>query len=123
MNLNEQFLQSKGFVRGPDGEWRKPKRQAGGVSSSPEPKQIVRDESLATAQRAQSNSFRYAVCIASYRHRLIDPDNLCGKYFVDCLRYAGVIPDDTAAIVDYSIKQFKVKAKKEQRTVIIVTPI
>jgi len=64
---------------------------------------------------------RFSVRITSYRVRLLDPDNLCGKYFVDCLRYSGIIPDDTATVVDYSIRQEKVRTKAEEATLIEVS--
>ena len=102
---------------------RKRNTQAGGVASSPKPEQIVCHEPLATVSGEKENSYRYAVRICSYRTRLLDADNLTGKCFVDCLRYGGIIPDDTAAIMDYSISQQKVKTKKEERTEIEVTAI
>lgn len=77
-------------------------------------------EPLAEAPRTDGHSPRYAVRIICHRSRLIDPDNACGKAFVDCLRHAGIIPDDTAAIMDYSISQQKAKSKKEQFTEIVI---
>lgn len=88
-----------------------------------EPQQTVRDEPLGPSARAAGGGKRYAVRVVSYRVRLCDPDNLCAKSFVDCLRYAGIIPDDTAAIMDYSVSQQKVAAKTEERTEIEVTEL
>lgn len=73
--------------------------------------------------RAPENRRRFSIRIESRRVRLCDPDNLCGKFFVDCLRHSGIITDDTAAIVDYSICQKKVATKKEERTEITVSLI
>jgi len=92
---------------------------AGGAPRS-QPQQTVRHEPVAAVPRKDGNSTRYAVRICSFRRRLLDPDNLCGKFFVDCLRRGGIIPDDTAAIMDYGIRQQKVKSKKEEHTEIVI---
>jgi len=77
----------------------------------------IRHEPLVTRTREKENSERYVVRIRSYRcGRLCDPDNLVGKYFVDALRYAGIIPDDTPEKIIYQIAQEKVKTRKEERT-------
>lgn len=73
-------------------------------------------------QGTPKDSQRFSVRVISYRAILCDPDNLCGKYFVDCLRYAGLLSDDTAEIVDYSISQQKCP-KAEEKTEIIIERI
>lgn len=75
--------------------------------------------SLAEEPRKETNSKRIHVRVTSRRSRLIDPDNLCAKYFVDCLRYAGFIPDDNADIITLEVRQEKV-SKKDEETVIEV---
>lgn len=92
-------------------------------SQSPQPKPTDGDEPLAEVPRAQGHGQRYAVCITSFRSRLLDPDNLCAKYFVDCLRYAGLISDDTACVMDYRIRQEKAEKKELQRTEITITKL
>ena len=94
-----------------------------GVSQSPVTEPIVRSGVLATQQGAKTNGTRFSISITSFRTRLCDPDNLCGKHFVDCLRYSGLIPDDTAAFVDYSIRQEKVAKKEDEKTEIIITKL
>lgn len=37
---------------------------------------------------------RFFVRVTSVRSRLLDDDNLCEKYHVDCARYAGLLPGD-----------------------------
>ncbi len=37
---------------------------------------------------------RYLARVTSVRNRLLDEDNLCEKYHVDALRYAGALPSD-----------------------------
>lgn len=102
---------------------RKRANQIGGLPSSPQPQRAVRNEPLAEIPRAHGHGQRYAVVITSVRTRLLDPDNLCGKWFIDGLRHAGLIPDDTAAIVDYTICQKKAASKECQRTEIEIIPL
>lgn len=102
---------------------RKRANQAGGISSGAKPEQAVRDEPLAAIPRKNGNGQRYSICITSHRRRLLDPDNLCGKWIVDALRHAGIIPDDTAAIVDYTIRQEKTEKADSERTEVIIQPL
>ena len=76
-----------------------------------------RDGTLAEGEREKQDSKRVLVRITSHRERLIDPDNLCPKYFIDCLRYAGIIADDSAAHIELSVSQRKC-AKGQEETVI-----
>ncbi len=82
--------------------------------------QALRHEPLAKAKGKEAHSGRFRVLVTSYRRRLTDQDNLAPKFFIDCLRYAGVIPDDTPQAIDYSITQVKVRKKEEERTEIQV---
>lgn len=88
--------------------------------SNPEPQQAVRNDALAASPRKEGHTARIHVRVVSYRLRLIDPDNLCAKYFVDACRYAGFIPDDSAKDIEYSISQEKVNTKELQRTEIVI---
>jgi hypothetical protein len=85
-------------------------------TQSPVAKCAVRHEPLAAQEGKRGDPSRVYVCITSYRRRLIDPDNLVGKYFLDSARYCGWLRDDTAADVDYTIRQVKVAEKTEERT-------
>lgn len=83
-------------------------------TSGAKPEQNVWDESLAKKAREKVYPGRISVIITSHRKRLLDQDNLCVKYFLDCLRYAGVIPDDNPQAIDLQIRQIKVsKGEKE----------
>ena len=88
---------------------------------SSEPKQVICHESLAKDTRETYYTGSVSICITSYRRRLLDPDNLCGKYFLDATRYSCLIPDDTAKAISYTIKQVKVRKKEEERTEIEIT--
>lgn len=89
-------------------------------SSSAELKQALRHEPLAKAKGKEGDARRFRVRVTSFRRRLTDQDNLAPKFFIDCLRYAGVIPDDSPQAIDYSITQVKVRKKEEERTEIEV---
>lgn len=104
----------------PEGQMEFDKRlnENHGVSRSAKPEQTVRDESLAKAKGKESYTGRVRVSVTSYRRRLADLDNLAPKYFVDCLRYAGIIPDDDPQSIDYTVSQIKVRKKEEERTTI-----
>jgi hypothetical protein len=84
--------------------------------------QIVRHESVATAERKANNTARYLVRIDSRRKRLIDPDNLCAKYMLDAIKYAGCIPDDRPQDIQFQIGQTKVETE-EECTVIEIIPL
>jgi hypothetical protein len=60
---------------------------------------------LAAAEGKANDAGRIRVVITSSRRRLIDPDNLCPKYFIDCLRYSGLIPDDSPEHITLEVKQ------------------
>jgi len=90
------------------------------ATPSTKPKQTVRNESLEQIQRETYHTGSVSVCITSYRRRLLDPDNLCGKYFLDAARYSMLIADDTPEEVSYTIKQVKVRKKEEERTEIVI---
>jgi len=95
---------------------RKVDRQGAGA----EPKSTVRDEPLEPKKAKGENIPRRVVSIVSFRCRLLDPDNLCPKYFIDALRYAKVIEDDTPDKIEIVMRQEKVKRRTEERTEIEV---
>jgi len=82
-------------------------------SSNPKPKRPVRNEPLAKSGGKKENTGRIHIRLTARRKRLIDPDNLVFKYFIDCLRYAGAIPDDRAEDVTIETKQEKTRQKEE----------
>lgn len=86
------------------------------------PKRTVRNEPLATTQGEAKGPTRFRVSVTSFRSRLIDPDNLCSKFILDCCRYAGLIPDDSAKAIEYSCSQVKC-SKEEEKTVLTIERI
>lgn len=59
---------------------------------------------------------RFLVRITSVRVRLLDEDNLCEKYHVDCCRYAGLIPDDAPSQVRIQTLQRKARRGEAEHT-------
>ena len=99
--------------------YAKTDRQLSGPVAQP-PVRHVPDE---PAHREKAHSGRFLVRVTSVRKRLIDPDNLCPKYFVDCCRYAGLILGDAASEVEIVTTQRRVSAEEEEHTEIVIEPI
>ena len=90
------------------------------LSQSPVSELPICREPLATQKGEASHTSRVSIRVVSFRRRLIDPDNLCPKYFIDCLRYAEIIKDDSAAHVTIQTEQVKVSEKGDERTEITI---
>ncbi len=90
------------------------------LSSRPQPERPVQDEPVAETKGEAEHTARIRVSIRSFRTRLLDPDNLCPKYFLDCVRYAGFIKDDSDKYITLEVSQVKVKNKSDERTEIEV---
>lgn len=80
-------------------------------------------EPLAKEQVQKGSSQRFLVRVTSRRRRLLDEDNLCEKYHVDLLRYAGLIPDDAPDKVKIEVGQVKVGSKEPEEVVIEIEEI
>jgi len=65
---------------------------------------------------------RYLVRVTSFRVRLLDEDNLVVKWFVDALRYAGVLPSDAPDRAHIEFAHVKVAHRHQEKTVIEITP-
>ena len=113
--ITAEQLRKAGYVER-NGEWHK----VGGAASGAEPQPVVRDEPVAAAAREGRDARRVRVCVVSFRARLCDPDNLCPKYFIDCLRYAGLIADDAPEFITLEVRQVRC-GRREQRTEILIT--
>lgn len=75
---------------------------------------------MAASPREESHPGRCLVRVTSFRKKLLDPDNLCPKFFIDGLRYEGVIQDDTLEDIELETAQVKVSKRNEERTEITV---
>ena len=61
------------------------------------------------------------ILIHSYRHRLVDSDNVSGKAAIDALVHAGILADDSPKqVTEVSFRQTKIKTKEEEKTEIII---
>lgn len=62
---------------------------------------------LGTVQAQVADPGRFLVRITSYRKRLLDADNLCEKFHVDCCRYARCISSDDPSKTEIEVCQVK----------------
>lgn len=65
------------------------------------------------AQVQKRTSEKFLVRVTSFRKHLLDYDNLCEKYHVDCCRYAGIVPSDDPKTTQIEVYQVKVPKGKE----------
>jgi hypothetical protein len=78
---------------------------------------------LGPRQVKERDSRRFLVVVTSFRRRLLDEDNLCEKFHVDCCRYAGLLPGDAPGQAKIQVEQQKVKCREDERTEIEITEI
>ncbi len=75
--------------------------------------------SLEAGQVQEGTAGRIHVRITSRRKKLSDPDGLCEKYLLDCVRYCGWIADDSAAHITLETRQEKLpKIETEEETIL-----
>lgn len=80
-------------------------------------------EPLEADQTQTRNTGKFIVRVTSFRVRLLDEDNLCEKYLVDGLRYAGALPSDAPDRCRIITTQAKVAKKADERTEIVIEQI
>lgn len=66
------------------------------------------DGAVGALQVQAPASGRFLVRVTSFRKRLLDEDNLCEKYIVDCCRYAGLLASDGPGQTKIEVSQQKV---------------
>lgn len=81
---------------------------------------LVRDGTLGQSQSEEGYTAKFLVRVTAVRKRLIDEDNLCEKYHVDCLRYAGIIRDDEPAETHIEVRQRKARTTEVEHVIIEV---
>lgn len=79
-----------------------------------------RNGPLAKGKAEARHPGKFVVRVVSYRVRLLDEDNLCPKYHIDGLRYAGLIPSDAPDCTRIITTQEKVRSKDQERTEIVI---
>lgn len=98
-------------------------RRSGNKPSRSKPEPVIQNEPVAAPQGEAGHPGRVHVHVVSFRRRLLDPDNLCPKYFVDCLRYAGYIQNDRPQDIALEVRQERVTNRADERTEITIEPI
>ena len=78
---------------------------------------------LAEGEAQKRDSGKFLVRVTSFRRRLLDEDNLCEKYHIDCCRYAGLLPGDDPSQARIETRQEKVRSKADERTEIVIERI
>ena len=77
-------------------------------------------EPVAKKKGKGGDSKRVHVRVISHRRRLCDADNLFVKYFVDCIKYAKIIEDDSAKHIMLEVSQEK---SKDEQTIIEISEL
>lgn len=83
-----------------------------------ESERTIRDAALGESQAQDGHPARYFVRITRVSRRLLDEDNLCGKYGCDFLRYCGALPNDAPEQTSIHNTQRKVRSGEEEHTII-----
>lgn len=112
----ERLARAKGFVPTSDGaithESRTVRRPADSQRDNSGPHaELERHPSDGTLGKRQIQNLAPSgvlIRLTSYRTRLLDEDNLCEKYLVDCCRYAGLIRQDDPRAAKIEVRQEKV---------------
>lgn len=73
---------------------------------------------LGEGQAQEGDSGRFLVRVTSVRRRLIDEDNLCEKYVVDCCRYSGLLPNDGPGTTKIEVGQRKAGKEEAEHTIV-----
>jgi hypothetical protein len=80
------------------------------AGAAPELERVVGNGTLGKVQAKRPDSGRFLVRVISVRKRLLDEDNLCEKYHVDCCRYSGLLPKDSPGTAKIEVSQQKAEA-------------
>ena len=88
--------------------------------SAPVLEPCPRHEPLEAPSAEERHPASFHVRILSIRKRLLDEDNLCEKFHVDCLRRNGFIPDDDPATTRIEVRQRKCERGEPERVVLTV---
>lgn len=111
-NASESFLRANASDHVPAPDHSTP--------SAPVVECDLRNGPLAAGKAEGRDSGKFLVRVTSFRRRLLDEDNLCAKYVVDCCRYAGLIPGDAPGQARIVTTQEKVRSKEDERTEILI---
>ena len=88
------------------------------AADSPELERCAPTSTVGKTRKKGADSQGFLVRVTSVRRRLIDEDNLCEKYAVDCCRYAGLLPSDCPGETKIEATQRKAGKEEAEHTVI-----
>lgn len=80
-------------------------------------------EEIYKLQEGDGIRARRLAVVTDYRLRLLDYDNLCAKPIIDCIRYAGLIPEDNPENLEILVRQKKITDPKQIRLEIEIVRI
>lgn len=83
----------------------------------------ARNGALGKGKGKKDHPRRVLVRVTSFRRRLLDEDNLCEKFHVDCCRYAGILLGDAPGQAKIEACQQKVKTSEEEGTLVEIFPL
>ena len=75
---------------------------------APELERYCFDGAVAALPLQRGGATGFLIRVRSFRRKLLDEDNLCEKYVVDCCRYAGLLPGDSPGQTKIEVSQQKV---------------
>jgi hypothetical protein len=93
-----------------------------GPGQGPEPERCPQHEPERPDAPEEGHPQKVRVRVTCVRNRLIDPDNLYVKHHIDCLRYAGLVRDDSADEIRLEVTQRKAQALEEEKVILEVFP-
>ncbi len=95
--------------------------QTNNTGTTPKLEQDTQHGPLAEGQAKEMAADRVHIRFESVRKRLLDPDNLCEKWTLDCLRYIGVIRGDEPDKITLETTQRKAAKGEAEHTLITIT--
>lgn len=132
MRITEEEAIQLGFVKDKDGQWHKGKPQNQSLEKSvpsispremPKSKSNIRkhnERKVKDKEELQTTNVegvKFKIVVSSYRHRDIDPDNLCPKHYIDILVRRKVLPDDSSKYIESVEKKvFVIPRTDSERT-------
>jgi hypothetical protein len=91
-------------------------RHAHAQTPNPVLERSLGDGAMDPNETQRGNPVRFLVRVTSFRRRLLDEDNLCEKYVVDCCRYSGLLSGDAPETTRIEVSQQKVTREEDERT-------
>jgi hypothetical protein len=88
------------------------------TGENPVPQRRSRNGSLAKGKDEKGDTAKFFVRIVSYRRRLLDEDNIVGKWHTDMARYCGILPSDAPGQTRIITTQEKIDSKDQEYTLI-----